>query len=216
MPLLTEEIKAQVRESLADLTSLVRLIVFTQTLECAFCRENRELIESVAELSDHITVEVYNFIVDAEKAKEYHVDKIPALIAMGEEDYGLRFYGIPAGYEFTSLIHVIRMVGGVGSQLDEATIQSLNALTEPVHIQTFVTPTCPYCPQAVVLGYEMAYVSPMVRADAIESSEFPHLAIKYQVAGVPRTVINDKVHIEGVVPVGMVMEKIQEAVAAQE
>jgi glutaredoxin-like protein len=135
---------------------------------------------------------------------------------MDEEDYGLRFYGIPAGYEFTSLIHVIRMVGGIGSQLDEATVKALNALTEPVHIQTFVTPTCPYCPQAVVLGYEMAYVSPMVRADAIESSEFPQLAFKYQVAGVPRTVVNETVHIEGLAPVGIVMEKIQEALAAQE
>ena len=216
MPLLTEEIKAQVREALAGLTRPVRLVVFTQTLECMFCRENRELIEGVAELSDQVTAEVYNFIMDADKAQEYGVDKIPALVLMDDQDHGLRFYGIPAGFEFTSLIHVIRMVGGTGSQLDQATVKALNALTGPVHIQTFVTPTCPYCPQAVVLAYEMAYASPMVRADAIESSEFPQLAIKYEVAGVPRTVINDKVHIEGVVPVGVMVEKIQEALAGQE
>jgi predicted DsbA family dithiol-disulfide isomerase len=60
----------------------------------------------------------------------------------------------------------------------------------------------------------MAYASPKVRADCIESTEFPYLAVKYQVAGVPRTVINETVHIEGVVPPDVVLEKIQEALAA--
>jgi predicted DsbA family dithiol-disulfide isomerase len=60
----------------------------------------------------------------------------------------------------------------------------------------------------------MAYASPKVRADCIESTEFPYLAVKYQVAGVPRTVINDKTHIEGVVPPDMVLQAIQETLSA--
>ncbi len=211
MSLLTDQIKAQVKESLADLSSQVRLIVFTQTLECMFCRESRELIEDIASLSDLISVEVYNFVVDAEKAQEFKIDKIPALVIMGEQDYGIRFYGIPAGYEFTSLIHAIRLVGGVGTQLDEEMVAELNALTRPVHIQVFVTPTCPYCPQSVVTAFEMAFASPNVSADGIESSEFPQLAVKYQVAGVPLTLINEQTRLEGAAPVPMVMDKIREA-----
>jgi len=214
MPLLPNDVKKQVQETFADLQHPVHLVVFTQTLECAHCHDNRQLLEEVAELSDLIDVTVYNFVVDAVKAKEYGVDKIPATVIMGEEDYGIRFYGIPAGYEFTSLIHTIRMIGTSASQLDEATVQQLNALADPVHMQVFVTPTCPYCPQSVVLSYEMAYASPNVRADGVESTEFPHLAIKYQVAGVPRTVINEKTHIEGVVPPDLVLQAMQETLSA--
>jgi alkyl hydroperoxide reductase subunit AhpF len=90
----------------------------------------------------------------------------------------------------------------------------LDQLADPVHLQVFVTPTCPYCPQAVALGFEMAYASPNVRADGVESSEFPHLAVKYQVAGVPRTVINETTHLEGAAPPDMLLEKIQEALTA--
>jgi glutaredoxin-like protein len=214
MPMLPDDVKDQVRETLADLENPVHLVLFTQTLECMYCRENRQLMEDVAGLSNKVDVTVYNFVTDAEKAEQFGVDKIPATVIMGEEDYGIRFYGIPAGYEFTTLIHAIRMIGTAGSQLDDTTRQALDALTEPVHMQVFVTPTCPYCPQAVALGYEMAYASSNVRADGVESSEFPHLAVKYQVAGVPRTVINETTHLEGAAPPDMLLDKIQEAVAA--
>jgi glutaredoxin-like protein len=212
--MLPDDVRDQVRETLADLENPVKLVLFTQTLECMYCRENRQLMEDVAGLSDLVDLTVYNFVTDSEKAEEFGVDKIPATAIMGEEDVGIRFYGIPAGYEFTTLIHTIRMIGKSGSQLDEQTRQALDALTEPVHLQVFVTPTCPYCPQAVALGFEMAYASSNVRADGVESSEFPHLAVKYQVAGVPRTVINETTHLEGAAPPDMLLEKIQEAVAA--
>jgi glutaredoxin-like protein len=214
--MLPDDVKAQVRETLADLENPVHLVLFTQTLECMYCQENRQLMEEVASLSDLVDVTVYNFVTDAERAEEYGIDKIPATVIMGEEDYGIRFYGVPAGYEFTTLIHTIRMIGTTGSQLDEETRQALDALTEPVHLQVFVTPTCPYCPQAVALGYEMAYASENVRADGVESSEFPHMAVKYQVAGVPRTVINETTHLEGAAPPDMLLEKIQEALAVEQ
>ena len=215
MPMLPDDVKKQVREAFAELKSPVRLMIFTQTLECAYCQQNRELLEEIAELSDQITAEVYNFVVDKEQVEAYGVDKIPAVAILGQEDYGVRFYGIPAGYEFTSLVHAIRLVGGLGSQLDEDARAKLEALSDPVHLQVFVTPTCPYCPQAVALSYEMAYASPMVHADGIEATEFPQLAIKYQVAGVPRTVINEDTYLEGAAPPDMLLEKIVEALAPQ-
>ena len=211
MPMLPDDVKKQVQEAFADLTNPVRLVIFTQTLECMYCRENKELLQEIADLSDQVTTEVYNFVTDPAKVEEFGIDKIPATAIVGEKDYGIRFYGIPAGYEFTSLVHVIRLVGGVGSQLDDQTKQQLAELVDPVHMQVFVTPTCPYCPQAVVLGYEMAYVSDQVRADGVESSEFPQLAVKYQVSGVPRTVINEDTYLEGAAPPDMLLEKIQEA-----
>jgi len=139
------------------------------------------------------------------------VDKIPAIAVVGAENYGVRFYGIPSGYEFTSLLHATRMVAAGKPELSEEGMQALAEVTEPVHMQVFVTPTCPYCPRSVVLAHQMAVASPMVRADMVEATEFPHLAIKYRVMGVPRTVINEVVHIEGAAPEPMVLENLQEA-----
>jgi glutaredoxin-like protein len=216
MPMLPDDVKGQVVEAFASIKTPVKLINFTQTLECAYCRETRELLREIAELSDKISVEVHNFVTDPEKVKAYAIDKIPATVILGKEDYGIRFYGMAAGYEFTSLVYAIRLVGGLGSQLDEETRQKVAAIDEPVHLQVFVTPTCPYCPQAVALAYEMAYANPNIRADGIESSEFPQLTIKYQVAGVPRMVINEDTFLEGAVPPDMLLEKIGEALNGAE
>jgi len=213
VPLLSSEIAEQVKQQLANLAGPVQLVVFTQEFECEFCAETRQLIEEVAQLSDQLTAVVYDFVNDEDKAEELSIDKIPAIAVIGAEDYGVRFYGIPSGYEFTSLLHAIRTVAAGKPELSEETIRALVEATELVHMQVFVTPTCPYCPQAVVLAHQMAIASPMVRADMVEATEFPHLSMRYQVMGVPRTVINETVHVEGAAPEPMVLEKLREALA---
>ena len=211
MPLFSEEIAGHVKEELANLAGPVRLVMFTQEIECEFCAETRQLVEEMAQLSDQLTAEVYDFVADQEKVREFGIDKIPAIAVVGQKDYGVRFYGIPSGYEFASLLHAIQAVAAGKPELSEETMQVLADLTTPVHIQVFVTPTCPYCPVSVVLAHEMAIASPMVRADMVEAMEFPHLATKYQVMGVPRTVINETVSIEGAAPEPTVLEKLREA-----
>lgn len=204
MALLNPKIQEQVRQLFADLEHPVRLLMFTQgeggALECEMCADTRQLVEEVAALSDKIHLEVYDFLADAEVAKQYRVEMIPAIVIAGEEDYGIRYYGIPAGYEFSSLIEDIRRVSSRKAELTPRTLEALAKLDRPVHIRVFVTPTCPYCPQAVVLAHNLALASPWIRADMIEATEFPHLANKYQVYGVPRSVINETIHLEGAYP----------------
>ena len=140
------------------------------------------------------------------------MDKIPALAVTrgGAEpkDYGIRLYGIPSGYEFATLIEDIKLVSRGRADLAAPTQQALAQLTKPVHIQVYVTPTCPYCPRAVVLAHRLALASDLVTADMVEASEFPHLANRYQVYGVPRTVIEDVIHIEGAVPEAQVVSRL--------
>jgi len=212
MPLLKEADREILRQEFAALKNPVKLVMFTQTLECQFCAETRQICEEVAALSDQITLEVYNFVTDAEAVKAYQVDKIPAIAIVGDKDYGIRFYGIPSGYEFSSLVEDIKMVGSGESGLLPKTKEFLQGLTRPVHLQVFVTPTCPYCPRAVRLAHQMAMASDLVRGDAVEAIEFPHLAQRYQVHGVPRTVINDTTALEGAMPEGAVLQAIQKAV----
>jgi glutaredoxin-like protein len=216
MPLLNDGIVEQVKQELADLAGPVKLVMFTQEFECEYCAETRQLVEEIAALSDRITSEVYNLVTDAEKAEEVGVDKIPAIAVVGAEDYGVRFYGIPAGYEFVSLLHAIKLAAAGKPDLSAETLEALADVSEPVHVQVFITPTCPYCQHSVMLAHQLAVASPNVRADLVEAQEFPHLAIKYQVRGVPRTVINEKTHIEGAVPEPMVVAKLQEALVAWE
>ncbi|HIE38830.1 MAG TPA: glutaredoxin [Anaerolineales bacterium] len=216
MPMLDDNVREQVVDFLKDLAGPVRLMMFTQEFECEYCAETRQLVEEIGELSELVSVEVYDFLADGEKAEQLGVDKIPAIAVIGAEDYGVRFYGIPSGYEFTSLLHAIRTVAAGKPELSEAGVQALAEVTEPIHIQVFVTPTCPYCPQSVTLAHQMAIASPHVRADMVEAMEFPHLAVRYQVMGVPRTVINETVHLEGAAPEPMVLEKLQEALAGTE
>jgi glutaredoxin-like protein len=216
MALLREEDRNHLIKEFEALQEPVKLLMFTQELECQYCRETRMIAEEVAALSDTISLEVYNFVTDKEVAEQYNIDKIPAIAVLrgGDEpkDYGIRYYGIPSGYEFSSLIEDIMMVSQGESGLSETTKQQLKDLTKPVHIQVFVTPTCPYCPQAVRLAHQLALESDLIRADMVEAIEFPHLSMKYQVHGVPRTVINETTHIEGAVPEPMLMKRFKEAI----
>lgn len=218
MPLISEKdaefLKKEFEENLVD---PVKLVVFTQDFECQFCAETRQIVEEIAELSDSISAEVYDFVADKAMAELYSVDKIPAIAIVrvqdGEErDYGVRFYGIPSGYEFTSVIEDILDVSRGESGLQPGTKEAVASITEPVHLQVFVTPTCPYCPQAVRLAHKLAIESDLVTGDMVEAIEFPHLSNKYHVHGVPRTVINETVHQEGAVPEPMLLAKLLEAV----
>jgi glutaredoxin-like protein len=216
MSLLNEDIQQQIREALADLSAPVKVVMFTQgeggALECETCVETRQLIEEVAALSDKITVEVRDFVQDAELAQSYGIDKIPAVAILRAEpqahDYGIRLYGIPSGYEFSTLIEDLRMVSRGEHGLSAETLQQLDQLVEPVKIQVYITPTCPYCPRAVLLAHKLAMASQLITAEMVESMEFPQLANRYQVYGVPRTVINDVIHVEGAVPEAALIENL--------
>jgi glutaredoxin-like protein len=216
MALLKEEDRQHLIKEFEALRDPVKLVMFTQEIECQYCRESRMIAEEVSELSEAISLEVYNFVTDKEVAEEYNIDKIPAIVMMrgGDEpkDYGIRYYGIPSGYEFSSLIEDVMMISQGESGLSEATKALVAGLTEPVHMQVFVTPTCPYCPRAVRLAHQLALESDLIRADMVEAIEFPHLSMKYQVQGVPRTVINETVHVEGAVPEPMLMARFKEAI----
>ncbi|MBX5328395.1 MAG: thioredoxin family protein [Candidatus Bathyarchaeota archaeon] len=198
MSLIPDEHKEHLKEELNEkLENPVRIVMFTQAVECQFCSQTRQLITEVAALNDKIKVEIYDFVADAEKAKQYGVDKVPALIVMGEKDYGVRFYGLPFGYELATLLEAIINVSRRKTDLSEETKNKLKEVKVPVHIQVFVTLTCPYCPIVASIAHKFAIESDLVRADVVDSGEFPHLAQKYAVMGVPKTVINEKVDFMG-------------------
>ncbi len=213
MPLMDQDTQNQVRDLLAGIKSPVTLQMFSQESECGYCKETQQILEEIAELSDLVSLQVSDFVADKALAESLGVDKIPAVAVLGDDgqDYGIRFFGIPSGYEFTSLLEAIILVGTGELGITDSTRAFLDSLEEPLHLQVFVTPTCPYCPRAVVLAHHLAYASDKVTADMVEVSEFPHLGSRYNVMGVPRTVINDDTYIEGAAPEQMLLEKLKAA-----
>lgn len=219
MGLLPKDVQDQVRELFRErLVNPVKIYHFTQALNCQYCAETETLLREVADLSDLIELEVYNFAVDKEKAEELKVDKVPATIIAPAENsrYNIRFFGIPSGYEFTSLIEDIVHVSRGESELSPQTVEFLKGIQRPLHVQVFVTPTCPYCPRMVLLAHKAALENKNILADMIEAVEFPELSNRYGVYAVPKTVINDRVEFEGAVPEEMFVEYLRQALEQEE
>ncbi len=200
MSLLNESVRGLTREHLSRLPNPVRLVVFTQELECAHCRENRQLAEELAALSDRLSLETYSLLIDKEKAAEFDVAMVPATAVLGEQDYGIRFYGVPVGFEFTSLLNAIELAGNRESKLKPETRKLLAELDGPVELQVFVTLTCPLCPRAVITATQLAVESRHVTTSIIDAAEFPHLAQRYSVTVVPKIVVNGRHSFEGALP----------------
>ncbi len=209
MSLIAEEHKEHIKSQLAEnLINPVRLIMFTQELECQYCIQTKQLVFELAALNDKIQAEVHDFVADAELAKQYGVDKVPAIVLLGAKDYGIRFFGLPYGYEFQTLMSGLAIVSQGKTALSEETKARIKSITTPVHIQVFVTLTCPHCPAAASMAHMFALENDLIRADAIDANEFPQLAIKYGIMGVPKIVVNEKVEFVGAVPENMFLEQV--------
>jgi glutaredoxin-like protein len=194
--LLDEEIRSQVREVFNDLNQDIAVLFFGKEQNCDTCADTYQLLEEVSELSEKIHLSKYDLELDAETARRYNVDKAPGIVIAAKEgdeivDYGVRYAGIPAGHEFSSLIHDFLLVSGRDSGLSQQTRDLLKKVNQPVLLQVFVTPSCPYCPRAVVLAHQMAMEHPLIQSEMVEAIEFPELSDRFGVSGVPQTTINE-------------------------
>jgi len=201
-----------IKEQLSAMTGKVKIIHFTQSIECGYCRETRQLMEELVLVSDKLSLEIYNFQIDKKEVSKYKIDKIPATILVDENgsNPGVRFFGIPSGYEFMSVIEDIVDISNNTPGFSEDVLSEIQKIRQPIHIEVFVTPTCPYCPTAVRTAHRLALANEYITGDMIEATEFPHLVQKYHVHGVPKSIINETGSLEGAVPEQMFLDKINE------
>lgn len=142
MAILTERDRTAVRTELARLEGPVRLVVFTSQLGATeYTIETERLVREVAECSDLVSVEILNLHLDRARAEAYGVDRVPAIVVEGARDYGIRFFGIPMGYEFSNLVDALVVASSGKPALSAATMDRLAGLAEHVHIRVFTTPT---------------------------------------------------------------------------
>jgi len=183
MSLLSAADQQKLREAFDRMTRSVRLLFFSQAIGCETCGETRQILDELRGLSDRISVEEINLVSDrisveeinlvleGDKAKQYGVDRTPAIaIAYGSgssesgrsresggsseasstgdgrmsdtmKDSRIRFLGAPSGWEFVSLVQAVLLAGGRESALSAASLDRLRAVDRPITMQVFTTPT---------------------------------------------------------------------------
>jgi len=186
----------------------VRLIFFEQSIGCDACAPTRRALRQIADADEGVAVDAFNLVLDADKAAEYRVDRVPAVIVAAPDRDRVRYYGAPLGGELPTLVDAIRMARTAESGLSAATKARLKSLTSPIRLQVFFTPTCGYCPQMITLANRLAIESPMISSVAIDAAEFPDLVRKYNVNGVPKTVVDDTIEILGAVDEGELVDAV--------
>jgi glutaredoxin-like protein len=208
-------VKTKAADILAKVANPVRIVLFTQESDCLFCKDAVGLAQELGGLTDKLTIDVYDLEKEAPKAAEYHVDKVPAFVVAGDKDYRIRYYGVPAGYEFTTLLSLVELVGGRDSGLKPESKARLSSLTSPADIQMFVTPTCPVCPGAAATAARFAIGSDQVSLSIIDAAEFPQLAGLYDVMAVPRTVVNRGHAFDGALPEDRFIDEVLKSADAK-
>lgn len=193
---LNEQIIQQINQAFAGIKEPVQVLYFGSQTNCDYCEETKQLLTEVTALNDQLELQVYDLQADKALADKFHVEHAPGIVIAAKDgaevtNLGIQFSGIPSGHEFSTLINDIVIVSQRATSLNEQTRTFLKNLTQPLHLQVFVTPTCPYCPRAVLLAHQMAMENPqLIRAEGVEATEFPELAKRFHVRGVPQTVIN--------------------------
>jgi glutaredoxin-like protein len=217
---LDEQITRQIKQAFDGMEQPVQLLLFGSKESCDYCDETQQLLEEVSALSDKVQLSVYDVNENHEIASRFNVTNAPGIIIAARDNtdvknLGVQFSGMPSGHEFSTLINDILMVSKRDSGLDVKTREFLKNLEKPLHLQVFVTPTCPYCPRAVLLAHQMAMENPtMIRAEGVEATEFPELANRFNVRGVPQTVINSGARsVVGAVPEQNLLAEIQRALS---
>jgi glutaredoxin-like protein len=219
MGFLKEKDKEYLRQKFAsELDKDVVLLFFKKNLGCEYCEDEERLLRELSETSEKIHVEVKNIVIDKGEAEKYEIFDAPALAILQKEDgnlkdFGVRYFGIPAGYEFSALIESIVLVSTGDPHLPENIKDKLAQVDKDVTILVFVTPTCPYCPRAVITSHKFAVANPKIKGYMVEALEYPDWADKYFVRAVPKIVINDVVEFEGAYPEPFFADKVLEAVA---
>jgi len=221
MSLLSDDETDRLRELLADeLPADVRLIHFTRhdgvaaeprpaaagapdddEGACTSCADTETLLAELSATNAHLALEVHDVDAEPALAEEFAIDRVPATLIAGPGAQGmLRLFGLPAGYEFATLLEDLIDVSAENDDLGAEAHEALEQLDREVHLQVFVTPTCPHCPSAARTAHRLAMASPRVTADVIVANDFPEMAERYEVTAVPKVVIDDERGFVGALP----------------
>ncbi len=151
MALINERDRATIAKQFEEnLVNPVQMIFFTIPTSalyvpgrpgCETCNDVQQLLQEIAGMSEKLSLEIHNLDKEPDVAQRYDVARVPALVLAGHNGGAVRYFGAPAGYEFSTLLQDIQQISKAQTALSTETRQALEAIEEPLHIQVFVTPT---------------------------------------------------------------------------
>ena len=211
LKILPEEHIPEVKDFLGKMDGTVKALFFSRRAGCTGCVEAEALLDDLSSLSDNLVVEKYFHEEHSDVFKLHNVSLLPSIILESEHIKGsVRFLGVPLGYEFASLLEDLIGASKGSFDLPKSLVEDIVKVEKDLHIQVFITLSCPYCPIAVKVAHSFAMVNSHITADMIDASLFPELSMKYYVSAVPKTIINDAAEILGAFPPKVLFEKIRE------
>ncbi|KLO22320.1 protein disulfide oxidoreductase [Marinitoga sp. 1155] len=189
--LLDEKTLEQVRELLSEMKGRVKIILFEKE-NCEYCDVTKQLYTELKEGVENVDLDIYD--INSPIAEEYEIDKTLApatvILASNGSDLGVRFYGIPSGHEFSTLLQDLILLSKNGEvELSEDAVAKLKNINKKMRLRVFVTPTCPYCPRAVLSAQQAAMINENINGEMVEANEFFEISSKHNVSSVPHTVI---------------------------
>ena len=206
--LFSENEMANIKREMGKLKEHVVLKLFTdfksqedgtKLRKCMACEGTYELLKTLEDLSNgKLEIEEISTEENEEEAVKFNVNKIPAILFVDENDKEIiRYLAYPTGSEFVPFLNSIQYFSGVRPYYADQILTHLKKI-EKGNMKIFITPTCPYCPATVPVLTLFALVSKgKISAEVIDVNLNPDLGMKYQVQGVPMTVINEKDVIQG-------------------
>lgn len=189
MNLIDDATKEEVRKNLSSMEDDVEIMFFES--EGQFTNEIKQLLTEIAETNSKVKISLYK--VGDENSKKYNINEGPVMKFSSKHLKGdFRFYGIPSGYEFATLLYILNMAsnGKVGGPLVDVS----KKIKEDIKLEVFLSPTCPHCPSSAIVAFKLAMLNEKVKAYIYEVMEFQEKVQKYRVSGVPKTIINEGKH----------------------
>ena len=187
----------------SQLNSPVSLRLFTQNnseliisgRKCDTCLTTEKILTEISGISDKLNLEIIDIYKTTDESSDLKINRIPATI-IGQTGRAI-YYGIPSGYEFSTLVNSIINASRDCQNLSEDIIKNLTEIQNLIKIKVFVTPSCKYCPEIAELTLSLALQFSNIQTEVIEIQEYPELADNYDISTVPVTVINDKIRLAG-------------------
>lgn len=197
--LLTKDLQKQVIKILNPMKDSITIALFIKETDCESCEPTLQIINEVAQLSDKVTVKVFDLDKDSSEVAKYNIEMAPSFVILDKNDEykGVKFNGIPAGHEFNSFLSALVEMSGTESDVPADFAARVAKIDKPVNIKVFVTMSCPHCPGAVQKAHKLAMMNKNVVGEMIEAQTFYELSEKYNVSGVPKIIINETIELIG-------------------
>ncbi len=208
--LFSQDVANQIKDIFKGMVNPITIKLYVDG-DCDTCKETTQLLTETAELSDKISLNVIELADAGNDLVTYQIERTPSFIFLDDKGHyrGVKFNGIPAGHEINSFISAVMEMSGVAFEFSDKVLDRIAKINKPVDIKVFVTLSCPHCPGAVQTAHRLAMLNNNIKGEMIEAQTFYDLSTKYNVSGVPKIVINDKLELLGNQPVEEFLKKIE-------